>query len=197
MKDYKKVNIELTKKLIEERMNKPNEGTLKRHKKIVEILNEYADKSKPLLEIGCREGDLFVLLEKQGFEDLYGVDISPLGIDILHKRGFKGEINDAQDLTINKSYDTIVISHCLEHCPEPSKVIDNVYNIINEGGIFYVEVPEQKKEPVPTKWSHYYCFSSWDEFYGFFSKDKWELLFKEVKNKNMKGVFKKCTYTDM
>jgi 2-polyprenyl-3-methyl-5-hydroxy-6-metoxy-1,4-benzoquinol methylase len=198
MDDYIKFNRELTAKLVADNKGKGlPEGTFKRHQKIAKIVAQWADKSKDLLEVGVREGFLFDHLYSFGFKSLYGIDISPDAIKRLHERGWKGEINDVQCLTIEKTYGTIVMSHCLEHCPNPAKVIDNIYNVMDEDGILYVEVPEQPKEPVPTPWAHYYCFSSWEEFVGFFSKDKWKLMFSEVRNKNLKGVFKKCTYIDM
>ena len=164
MENYKEVNRKKTAELVEERRVKGvGPGIRKRHENIVRLVSKYADKSKPLLEIGVREGFLFDHLKNHGFASLYGVDISPIGIKRLHERGYKGHVADAQNLTISQSYDTIIISHCLEHCPEPSKVVEGMYNALRKGGILYCEVPRQPKESVPTKWAHYYCFSSFEE----------------------------------
>lgn len=199
--NYKEVNIKLTKKLVKERMNKNNDGTIKRHKKIVEIVSRYVDKKRPLLEIGCREGDLFIQLEKDGFMDLYGIDISSFSIRMLNERRFKGHVADAQkDFKLRgKKFDTVIISHCLEHMPEPHKVISNIHKCLNENGVLYVEVPKQPKEPIPTPWGHFFCFSSMEELKGFFDEDKWRLLYcheKTNKNEergNLRCVFQKTT----
>ena len=193
MDDYRKVNIEKTAELVERRRVKGvGPGIKKRHENIVKTINQFTDKNKPLLEIGVREGFLFDHLKKHGYGNLYGVDISPEGIKMLHQRGYAGHVADAAvDLKIgDRKFDTLIISHCLEHVPEPNKVVDNMYKALNKGGILYVEVPKQPKEPVPTKWAHYYCFSSPEELMSFFPKDKWELIYYD-KEKVMKRVFKR------
>lgn len=190
---YKEVNIEKTAELVERRKVKGvGPGIKKRHENIVKVVNKFADKKKPLLEIGVREGFLFDHLKNHGYSNIYGVDISPLGIKRLHERGYKGHVADAaDDLKIgDRKFDAIIISHCLEHVPEPNKVVDNMYNALNKNGIVYVEVPRQPKEPVPTPWAHYYCFSSPEELLSFFPEDKWEMIYFD-KEKVMKRVFKK------
>ncbi len=182
---YKEVNRELTAKLIKEDHSK---GTVKRHEEIANIMSKWADKEEPLLEIGVRQGYLFDHLSKHGFKCLYGVDLSPEAIEILHERGYNGEINDAMNLTISETYGTIVISHCLEHCPQPLKVVNNIHSLLKKNGLLYVEVPEQPKEPVPTKWGHYYCFKDFEDLRSFFD-EKWVLEYSEVENKNLRAVF--------
>jgi SAM-dependent methyltransferase len=187
MDDYVNVNRKLTAKLIKEGHSK---GTFKRHEKIANVVSKWADKSKPLLEIGVREGYLFDHLKKYGFKYLYGVDISPEAIQILHERGYDGEINDAMNLTIEQNYGTIIMSHCLEHCPQPKKVVNGAYRLLELYGILYVEVPQQHKEPVPTKWGHYYCFENFDDLLSFFPHE-WTLEWSEIQNKNLRGIFRK------
>lgn len=190
---YKEVNIEKTAELVERRKVKGvGPGIKKRHENIVKVVNKFANKNKPLLEIGVREGFLFDHLKNHGYKNLYGVDISPVGIKTLHQRGYKGHVADAaDDLKIgDKKFDAIIISHCLEHVPEPNKVVDNMYNALNKNGFVYVEVPRQPKEPVPTPWAHYYCFSSPEELLSFFPEDKWEMIYFD-KEKVMKRVFRK------
>jgi 2-polyprenyl-3-methyl-5-hydroxy-6-metoxy-1,4-benzoquinol methylase len=193
MGDYAEVNRKKTAELVEQRRVKGvGPGIKKRHLNIVNVVSKFADKKKPLLEIGVREGFLFDHLKNHGYNNLYGVDISPEGIKRLHERGYKGHIADAAvDLKIgDRKFNTIIISHCLEHVPEPNKVVDNMYKALNKGGIVYVEVPRQPKEPVPTPWAHYYCFSSPEELLAFFPEDKWEMIYFD-KEKVMKRVFRR------
>jgi len=193
MDDYAEVNRKKTAELVEQRKVKGvGPGIKKRHENIVKVVNKFADRKKPLLEIGVREGFLFDHLKNHGYSNIYGVDISPIGIKRLHERGYKGHVADAaDDLKIgDKKFNTIIISHCLEHVPEPNKVVDNMYKALVKGGIVYVEVPRQPKEPVPTPWAHYYCFSSPEELLSFFPKDKWEMVYFD-KEKVMKRIFKK------
>ena len=59
----------------------------------------------------------------------------------------------------------------------PKKIIDGCYNILNEGGVIFIEVPRQKKEKVPTKYGHWYLFSDKKELMELFDDSRWKLLF--------------------
>lgn len=203
MKNYKEVNIELTNKLVNKLMDKKLntdrwERTLKKnYEKVVKIINEFAYKKQPVLEIGVRVGYLFDHLKEAGFTDLFGVDISEHAIDVLRQRGYRGEVMDIQEFDLKNfgKFSTVIAVQTLEHCPEPQRVVDGIYNHLNEGGIFYVEVPQQVKEKVPTKWAHYYCFTSFEELDSFFDSDRWELLHKakiEKRHPNIRCVYRKC-----
>lgn len=194
--NYKEVNIKITKKLIEENIkNGINQGRFNRHESIAILVDKYADKNGKVLEIGVREGFLFDHLKKKGFSDLYGIDISSEGIEILHKRGYKGHVADAQeDLKTDEKFNTIIMSHCLEHMPYPEKAICNVYNHLEKNGILYIEVPKQPQEPVPTKFAHYYIFTCLNDLKELFS-EKWRLLYENEKiNKNKERGNIKCIY---
>ncbi len=175
---YIEKNIELTKELVLERKeNGIDEGTVKRHKEIIRIFTQFANSGK-LLEIGVREGFLFDHLLDSDFE-LHGFDISEEAIKRFYERGHtNGYVDDAQNFKTEIKFDVIVISHCLEHCPEPNKVVDCMYDALSENGIVYIEVPIQPKEPVPTPWMHYYCFSSMGDLLSFFD-GRWEVLYKQ------------------
>jgi SAM-dependent methyltransferase len=183
MNEYEQSQIELGKRLVvaKKRTQKRGRyhggpGILKRHTLITQWVSKHMNKREPLLEVGCCEGYLFDHLKDAGFTDLYGIDISPDAIEKLKKRGYKGEIFDIHILTILESYGTIISSHSLEHCHNPSKAIQNMYNALKKGGKLLVVVPKQKKKKVPDEWGHWYHFESFEELNNFFPKDKWELI---------------------
>lgn len=193
MNNYIEFNRKLTSEFVEIRRKKGvDEGVKKRHSNIVKIISRFSDKYKPLFEIGVREGFLFDHLCENGYIDLYGIDISPEAIDRLHERGYKGHVADAAvDFEVDdRTFNTVIISHCLEHVPEPDKVVNNIYNVLDKDGVVYVEVPKQPKEPIPTKFGHYYCFSSPQELIKFFPESKWKLLYSD-NEKSIKKVFRK------
>ena len=80
MKNYRKVNIELTDKLVgklmDEKLNTDRwEHKLKNnYEKVTKIISMFADKNKPLLEIGVRVGYLFDYLKEAGFTNDMKVD---------------------------------------------------------------------------------------------------------------------------
>ena len=179
--DYKKLNAKITKKLLEEEVSK---GTIDRFHRTSKIIDKYFDKKKTIFEIGVKRGDLFDVLKKYGFEKFCGIDVSDVAIKLLRKKGYKGWVMDAQNLSRFKDGATfsVIMSHVLEHCPDVQLVSDNVHRMLEQNGILYVEVPKQAKEPVPTKWGHYYCFDSHNDLMNFFPSEKWKLLYMEMGN---------------
>jgi len=180
--DHLKQNKELTKKKIdfwkEKGANQPGPGVKKRHNLIADIVKKYyPDTKAKILDIGGREGFLCDALKNKGFQSFYILDISQEAIEFARQRGYNGEVKNVEDIgNLNSTFDVIIASHVIEHCKDPKSIIEGVYNLLNKGGIFFIEVPKQGKEPVPTKFGHWYLFSHKDELTELFD-DRWELLF--------------------
>ena len=191
MNNYIEFNREITRRSLENRAGKKlSKKLIKRLDRILILLEKFARKNEPLLDIGFKSGLLFQILTDNGFKNLYGIDISEEAVNKSRNSGFSCEVQDVQEFELNRKFGTIVISHCLEHCPEPSKVIENIYKHLKPNGILLVEVPEEIGKNIPTKNGHYYCFSSLDELISFFP-DKWELLYNVKYGKNLTCVFRK------
>jgi 2-polyprenyl-3-methyl-5-hydroxy-6-metoxy-1,4-benzoquinol methylase len=178
-------NKELTKNKIDfwkkKGSNKPGPGVLKRHNLIADLVKKYYSgirSSAHVLDIGGREGFLCDALKDKGFQSFYIVDISNEAIEFAKQRGYNGEIRNIENIGYLKmKFDVVIASHVIEHCKEPQKIIDGVYNILNDDGIFFIEVPRQAKEKVPTKFGHWYLFSDKSELTELFDDRWWELLF--------------------
>lgn len=194
MEDYIKVNIENTKKLMKNiNPQRYKELKVNRYIPTIKLMEKYIDKNSPLLDIGIREGAFLKVLRGEGFTDLNGVDIYKDGVDQGNKEGFKCEISDAMNLDLGRTFDIITISHVIEHCPDINKVINNIDNHLNMNGVLYVEVPKEKKQKVPTKNGHYFCFSTLKELHSFFPKSKWKMLelCKNDRGKRLKILVRK------
>lgn len=158
MKDYVKKNLEIVK--VKKR------GTSAslykdRFAMIVALLVRFCDIKKPLLDIGAREGTLLNILSKHGFKDLTGLEIWPEGLKTMKERGHKTIHADIQEYRSHKRFHTVVLSHVLEHCPDPAKVINNVNHMLKKDGIVYIEVPTQEELRIDRA-GHYYNFSTPD-----------------------------------
>ena len=192
MDDY----ISLNKKNTELLINMTDEKRVKileknRYSIQLDMLSEYITKEDSLLDIGVRDGAFLNYLRKNGFTNLYGVDVYERSVEIAKSKGFDCEVMDAQCLSLDKKFDCIVMSHVLEHCPVPGIVLDNVYKYINEGGIFFIEVPIEKGRPKPTeKDAHYFNFQSFDHFISIIGH-KWVVLENFVSNKRIKVVLRR------
>ncbi|MBK7560881.1 MAG: class I SAM-dependent methyltransferase [Chitinophagaceae bacterium] len=105
------------------------------------------DKNLNILDIGCGLGQLLNNLKKNGFVNLYGVDINKESIEICKKNNLSvDEITDVREYAkkCTTKFDRIVMSHVLEHI-DKEIIIDTLAHIkkhlLKEGGIFLLMVP--------------------------------------------------------
>lgn len=178
--DHVKHNNELTVDFIKRfRKKGPGPGLRKRHTRTVELIEKHTKKNMSIIDLGGREGFLLSRLKEKGYKDLYCIDASQDAIDFLIERGLKGHVADISvDLKMNRKFDVVILSHVLEHCPIPTDVLNNVYDILEENGLLFVEVPNEPFKKFPTKYGHYYGFNSYEDFEKHLD-DKWEVLYKD------------------
>lgn len=162
-KNYLKVNEKQTEKLLpklkkdrvyvaQKRANKRN--TFKFVKGLI-------SRKWKILDIGCRDGMWLDMLKKAKFKNLRGIDISKKALAIASKKGHDVTRGNAQELPFpDEEFNFVSIIHTLEHCPEPEKVLSEIKRVLEPNGRILIVVPLQKKEPVPTYWAHYHCFST-------------------------------------
>ena len=147
-----------------------------------------------MLDIGIRDGAFLEVLRAKGFVDLYGIDIYEKSVKLGKEKGFNCVVADAHYFKLNKKFGTIVMSHSLEHCPYPNKVIERVYEHLLDDGILFIEVPREEGCPKPTvKDAHYYNFNNMESLLNLFD-DGWEILENLIQGKNncrLKIVVKK------
>ena len=112
------------------------------------------------LDIGCATGESLAAAEENGF-DVYGVEVSPHGIQQCRKRFGEGKIiGEALKSTHFHAdfFDLITLSDVLEHITEPVAFIDTVYNILKPGGILMIVTPDTSswiKKLMGKRWLHY------------------------------------------
>jgi SAM-dependent methyltransferase len=79
-----------------------------------------------LAEIGCGDGALLAELAARGWPVLDGFELSPPAADIARARGVarKVEVFDGLEVPVEDgAYDLAVLSHVLEHVPEPMTLL--------------------------------------------------------------------------
>ena len=153
----------------------------------VQIFQEYIkDKSLRIIDVGCGTGLVGVELEKGGFSNFDGIDISQEMIDIAKQRGyaqlFIGSLNVSLPCE-NNEYDAALCVGVFTHGHVGSNRLDELVRIVKPGGIVCFTVNEGVYDS-----------------YGFDSKIKnlestniWEIL--EIRKgdymtkKNIKGVY--------
>ena len=153
----------------------------------VQIFQEYIkDKSLRIIDVGCGTGLVGVELEKGGFSNFDGSDISQEMIDIAKQRGYSklfiGSLNDSLPCE-NNEYDAALCVGVFTHGHVGSDRLDELVRIVKPGGIICFTVNEGVYDS-----------------YGFDSKIKnlestniWKIL--EIRKsdymtkKNIKGIY--------
>ena len=96
------------------------------------------------LDIGCSIPLGLSMLQQEGWKVL-GIDPSDTCIAIakekLNVKVLKGSFS-ADLLTEDQLYDVIMLSHVLEHLVNPDQILREISNLLSEGGLVYIEVPD-------------------------------------------------------
>jgi SAM-dependent methyltransferase len=101
-----------------------------------------------LLDIGFGSGYLAELAQAYGFE-VFGVDSSSAKVDALWPRwGHRLlQVVIGRDEIPWHSFDVVIMSHVIEHLPDPRATLLEVHNLMNPGGLLYVAVPDVDSLP--------------------------------------------------
>lgn len=134
----------------------------------VKVINENYPTSASLLEIGCGEGILLTLLKEHGYNRISGIEPSYSASKRASKRGIKVINAFFDDTAFKEKYDLIILSHVLEHIPDPMNFLDKVASILTEtGGILLTQTNYKGLIPsfMKDKWyawvpdQHYWHFT--------------------------------------
>lgn len=103
---------------------------------------------KTILEIGPGPGVLSELIQNRlSYEVEYHLVDKPFAKEAFIAANRKGkffvkDIADGFDTTgLNLSYDLVICNDTLEHLFNPSRIVQKVYNLLSESGIFFVSIP--------------------------------------------------------
>jgi SAM-dependent methyltransferase len=126
-----------------------DEKTLKRlyahyDYKIYPIIKNF-NKSASVLELGCGPGYLLQYLKSKGFNNCFGIDLSPEQIEIAESKGHSVIQGDAIEFlkTRQKTYDIIFAFDFIEHFTKDELIELSmlIYDSLNQGGVFILRTP--------------------------------------------------------
>ena len=128
--------------------------------------------SQRVLDFVCRDGSfLEVLRQREGWDDLYGLDDRPMLARLAAERGFKTSSQTIEQAKFDdKFFDIVAMRHTLEHLYEPRIALKEVHRILKDDGYLRIEVPNIESLSHKTsgnKWSGFYV--PWHLYY--FSKE--------------------------
>jgi 2-polyprenyl-3-methyl-5-hydroxy-6-metoxy-1,4-benzoquinol methylase len=151
----------------------------------IEILKKYSNKGK-LLEIGSGRGEFLHLLESNGF-DVSGCEPGSAYFISRDKYSFevKHNIFEVNDYTMN-DYDVVVFQNCLEHIPNPKKVIKGIWSILKENGILFIQIPNFEFSISNNIYSDVFfehvLYFNWNNLELFLNNNNFQVLHHETLN---------------
>jgi 2-polyprenyl-3-methyl-5-hydroxy-6-metoxy-1,4-benzoquinol methylase len=101
-------------------------------------------KKGSVLDIGCSSGILLRLLHDKGY-DVFGIEPNDQAYvrvkNTFGSRIYHGVLNTYET---KKSFDVVILSHVLEHVPDPTHEIALIKNIISKNGILIIGIPNTR-----------------------------------------------------
>lgn len=110
---------------------------------LIENISKYIPNNKTrMLEIGAGLGYTLKIARDKGWE-VFGTEISPFAAryaqEQLGIKMFSGSLEEAK--FPEEFFDFVIMTHVLEHLPDPSKALEQIFHILKNSGILYVIVP--------------------------------------------------------
>jgi SAM-dependent methyltransferase len=94
-----------------------------------------------VLDVGCSTGTFVAMLAEAGYR-AEGLEIDEFSVRHARESGLEVRAGDLESAALEpNSYDAVVISHTLEHLPNPCAAIAVVSRILVTGGVLLVYVP--------------------------------------------------------
>ncbi|CAN5567497.1 class I SAM-dependent methyltransferase [soil metagenome] len=106
------------------------------------LLAEHLAEPRRVLDVGCATGDLLLAIRSRGNPDVTGVETSAAAVAVARERGLnivEGEIFDAGFPA--GAFDTVLISHTLEHVPDPLVFMREVQRVLSPDGAVILWLP--------------------------------------------------------
>lgn len=113
-------------------------------KRIYEFVRPHLElenrKSLTIFEIGCGAGGILIPF-KQANHNVFGCDFDAEYLEKGRDKGLILEKGEAQVLSKYGKADLIVLSHVLEHFPDPLVSLEEIKKLLKDDGYLYIEVP--------------------------------------------------------
>ncbi|MEH2414965.1 class I SAM-dependent methyltransferase [Nostoc sp.] len=124
---------------------KESEFDLMRFQIYLNTIKPYLPSTKSsILDVGCATGRLLSLFKESGYENVKGLDPSPVCSKVAEKLyGIFVQTGNLWDVEIpEKSFDCIILSGVLEHIRDLDRALSILGNMLSDDGILFIDVPD-------------------------------------------------------
>ena len=114
-----------------------------RTRQFAELADKHSLRGKPIIEIGCGEGEYLALMRDAGM-DAYGIEYGRSSVRKCLDKGLKVKqfyIESQFDELIKKTFDCFFIMNFFEHLPDPNSTLKCIHHDLADDGVGIIEVP--------------------------------------------------------
>ena len=102
------------------------------------------------VELGFRTPSMLDYFAKTHDAKTWGYDVVPLNIEVSKKLGYDGrhyDLNDCQEELDLSGANLVSAYHVIEHVSDPLQAVKKIYESMDSGSTFHVEIPIEPGEP--------------------------------------------------
>ncbi len=141
-------------------------------------------KNLKLLDVGCGSGQFLYEMKNLGLK-VNGVEPSDFDEKSSEKYNLNIKKNDLLSAKFpSNSFDLITMNQVLEHVPNPSEIIKEIFRILNKNGTFIVAVPNKRSFAHKIFKKNWYQLDVPRHLFDFSDK----ILSKELKKAGFKAI---------
>lgn len=103
-----------------------------------------------VLDVGCSQGIASILLAREGFR-VWGIDLDEASLEYAReallmesepiRRKVDFQLSNIMELTVEQSFDTVVLGEILEHFAHPELLLQKAFSLLADGGRLIITVP--------------------------------------------------------
>ena len=111
------------------------------HKKLISFLKKYLEAGS-ILDYGCGIGTFLLNLEKEGFENNVGIDVSEYSISIAESKTSMSNFHTDRDLLETKKFDCVSFIDSIAHIEDINDLLSKlIKDNLNENGVVLIRTP--------------------------------------------------------